>query len=154
MSVDVIGLNHRIAPLEILERTSVDGASLPKALDDLCARQNITEAVLLSTCNRTEVYAIAERFHGAYADVRNFLSELAFVPPDEFADHLYVHYDSSAAAHLFAVTSGLDSVVLGESEIQGQVKHAWEHAHEEGTAGKTLKRELRAPYWAGRETSI
>ena len=74
MSVVVIGLNHRIAPLDILERTSVDGASLPKALDDLCARANITEAVLLSTCNRTEVYVVAERFHGAYSDVRDFLS--------------------------------------------------------------------------------
>ncbi len=74
VSVVVIGLNHRIAPLEILERTSVDGASLPKALDDLCARQNITEAVLLSTCNRTEVYVVAERFHGAYSDVRDFIA--------------------------------------------------------------------------------
>ena len=78
---------------------------------------------MLSTCNRTEVYAVAERFHGAYADVRDFLAELAFLPPEDFADHLYVHYDEAAVQHLFAVAAGLDSAVLGESEILGQVRH-------------------------------
>ena len=90
---------------------------------------------MLSTCNRTEVYAVAERFHGAYADVRNFLAETAFLAPEDFADHLYVHYDREAIRHLFTVAAGLDSAVLGESEILGQVSTAWERAKDEGAAG-------------------
>ncbi|WP_421121453.1 glutamyl-tRNA reductase [Aquihabitans daechungensis] len=125
-------------PLDLFERMTIDGARLPKALHDLGAREHIGEVVVLSTCNRTEVYAIAERFHGAYADVRNFLSELAFVPPDEFADHLYVHYDAEAIRHLFSVAAGLDSSVIGEAEILGQVRGAWEQAGQEGTAGPVL----------------
>jgi len=138
VSVVVIGLNHRTMPLDLFERMTINGARLPKALHDLDAREHVGEVVVLSTCNRTEVYAIAERFHGAYADVRNFLSELAFVPPDEFADHLYVHYDAEAIRHLFSVAAGLDSAVIGEAEILGQVRSAWEHAGQEGTAGPVL----------------
>jgi len=138
VSVVVIGLNHRTMPLDLFERMTVDGARLPKALHDLSGREHVGEVVVLSTCNRTEVYAIAERFHGAYADVRNFLSELAFVAPDAFADHLYVHYDAEAERHLFSVAAGLDSAVIGESEILGQVRTAWEKAGEEATAGPVL----------------
>lgn len=138
MSVVVIGLNHRTMPLDLFERMTIDGARLPKALADLRSREHVGEVVVLSTCNRTEVYAIAERFHGAYADVRNFLAELAFVPPDEFADHLYVHYDAEAVRHLFSVAAGLDSAVIGEAEILGQVRGAWEEAGNEGTAGPVL----------------
>ncbi len=86
---------------------------------------------MLSTCNRTEIYVVAEKFHGAYADVRDFLSEMAYLPPEDFSDHLYVSYDEEAAAHLFAVTSGLDSAVIGEAEILGQVRNAWTRAQEE-----------------------
>lgn len=138
MSVVVIGLNHRTMPLDLFERMTIDGARLPKALHDLGSREHVGEVVVLSTCNRTEVYAIAERFHGAYADVRNFLSELAFVPPDEFADHLYVHYDAEAIRHLFSVAAGLDSAVIGEAEILGQVRSSWEKAGDEGTTGPVL----------------
>src|SRR5690606_11774735 len=88
--------------------------------------------------NRTEIYVVAERFHGAYADVRNSLGELAFLPADSFADHLYVHYDLDAVRHLFEVAAGLDSAVVGESEILGQVRHAWERARDERTAGAGL----------------
>ena len=138
MSVVVIGLNHRTAPLEVLERTTVAEADLPKALLDLCSRPHLSEAVLLSTCNRTEVYAVAERFHGGYQDVRDFLSGLAVLPPEDIHDHLYVHYDDSAVGHLFSVAAGLDSAVLGESEILGQVGEAWRRAREEGAAGTSL----------------
>ena len=150
MSVVVIGLNHRTMPLDLFERMTVDGARLPKALHDLAAREHVGEVVVLSTCNRTEVYAIAERFHGAYADVRNFLAELAFVPPDEFADHLYVHYDAEAVRHLFTVAAGLDSAVIGEAEILGQVRTAWERAGEEGTAGPVLNLLFRHALEAGK----
>ncbi len=138
MSVVVIGLNHRTTPLDLLERMTIGDAALTKALHDLVHREHVSEAVVLSTCNRTEVYAVAEKFHGAYQDIRNFLSESAFLAPEDFSDHLYVHYDAPAVAHLFAVASGIDSIVLGESEILGQVRDAWEHARDEGAAGPAL----------------
>ncbi len=138
MSVVVVGLSHRTAPLELLERMAMRDERLPKALADLVARDFVSEAVVLSTCHRVEVYAVAERFHGAMADVRHFLSELSFVAPEDFADHLYVHYDDAAATHLFSVTAGLDSVVVGETQILGQVRNAWELARVEGAAGSRL----------------
>ncbi len=150
MSVVVIGLNHRTAPLDLLERMAVGEGQLPKALHDLCTREHISEALVLSTCNRTEVYAAAERFHGAYSDIRGFLADFSFLPPDEFSDHLYVHYDTAAVSHLLSVTSGIDSAVLGESEIQGQVKVAWERARDEGTAGPVLNLLLRHALEAGK----
>ncbi|HEX6237024.1 MAG TPA: glutamyl-tRNA reductase [Acidimicrobiales bacterium] len=150
MSVVVIGLNHRTAPLDLLERMTIGDAQQAKALHDLCTREHISEALLLSTCNRTEVYAVAERFHGAYSDIRSFLAELSYLSPEDFSDHLYVHYDSAAAAHLLSVTAGLDSAVLGESEIQGQVKQAWERARTEGAAGSALNLLLRHVLEAGK----
>ncbi|HEX6417856.1 MAG TPA: glutamyl-tRNA reductase [Acidimicrobiales bacterium] len=150
MSVVVIGLNHRTAPLELLERMAIGDGQVSKALHDLTTREHISEGLVLSTCNRTEVYAVAERFHGAYSDIRGFLADVSFLPPEEFADHLYVHYDSAAAAHLMAVTAGLDSAVLGESEIQGQIKQAWERARQEGAAGPALNLLLRHALEAGK----
>jgi glutamyl-tRNA reductase len=138
VSVVVIGLNHRTAPLDLLERTAIEEARLPKILHDLCARQHLSEAVVLSTCNRTEVYAVAERFHAGYEDVRNFFTDLSFLPPEEFAGHLYVHYDDAAVTHLFSVAAGLDSAVVGESEILGQVGDAWELARTEGSTASML----------------
>ena len=150
MSVVVIGLNHRTAPLDLLERMTIGDGQLSKALHDLATRENISEALVLSTCNRTEVYAVAERFHGAYSDIRGFLADFSFLPPEDFSDHLYVHYDSAAASHLMSVTAGLDSAVLGESEIQGQIKVAWERARDEGVAGPTLNLLLRHALEAGK----
>lgn len=138
MSVVVIGLNHRTVPLDLLERLTIDDSRLPKALHDVVSRDHVSEAVVLSTCNRTEVYAVAEKFHPAYADLRNFLSEMAYLPPEAFADHLYVHDGESAASHLFTVASGLDSAVVGEAEILGQVRNAWERAQSEGAVGSRL----------------
>jgi len=117
---------------------TIDDSRLPKALHDVASREHVSEAVVLSTCNRTEIYVVAEKFHGAYADLRNFLSEMAYLAPEDFSDHLYVQYDDDAVAHLFAVTSGLDSAVVGEAEILGQVRRAWERAQEEGTTGSSL----------------
>ncbi len=150
MSVVVIGLNHRSTPLDLLERMTIGDAALPKALHDLITRADVSEAVVLSTCNRTEVYAAVERFHGAYQDIRDFLAEVAFLAPEDFSDHLYVHYDAPAAAHLFGVASGLDSAVLGESEILGQVKQAWERARLEGAAGPALNLLFRHALEAGK----
>lgn len=150
MPVVVIGVNHRTAPLEVLEAMTVGDAALGKTLHALLTKEHVSEAVVLSTCNRTEVYAVAEKFHGGYADVRAVLSELAFLDPEDFADHLYVHHDASAVAHLFDVVSGLDSAVLGEHEIQGQVKTAWERARGEDAAGTTLNLLFRHALEAGK----
>jgi glutamyl-tRNA reductase len=138
VSVVVVGLNHRSVPLDLLERMTIDDSRLPKALHDVSCREHISEAVVLSTCNRTEIYVVAEKFHGAYADLRDFLSEMAYLPPEDFADHLYVEHDEAAVAHLFAVTAGLESAVVGEAEVLGQVRQAWERAQEEGTTGSSL----------------
>lgn len=138
MSIVVIGVNHRTGPLALLERVSVAEESLPKAIASITSRVNIREAVVLSTCNRTEVYAVAERFHGAYADIRDFLCELGGLSPDELHPHLYSQHDEAAVAHLFEVACGLDSAVLGETEILGQVRRAWEFAQAEGGAKATL----------------
>jgi glutamyl-tRNA reductase len=150
VSVVVIGLNHRSTPLDLLERMTIGDAALPKALHDLVSRADVSEAVVLSTCNRTEVYAVAERFHGAFQDIRDFLAEVAFLAPEDFSDHLYVHYDAPAVAHLFAVAAGLDSAVLGESEILGQVKVAWDRARHEGAAGPALNLLFRHALEAGK----
>ena len=138
MSVIVVGLNHRTAPLELLERVTVAPARLPKALADLMGRDTLDEVVVLSTCMRTEVWATAERFHPAVQDVRNFLCESSFSAPEDLGDHLTVLYDDAAIGHLFSVASGLDSAVLGESEVLGQVRAAWDVARQEGAAGPVL----------------
>jgi glutamyl-tRNA reductase len=158
VSLVVLGVDHRTVPLELLERTSVTDDALPKALHDLRSRPNVSEAVVLSTCNRTEVYAVAERFHGAFQDIRDFLCDHAGLAPDELSDHLYTAYDEEAVAHLFAVAAGLESDVLGEHEILGQVRRAWERAAEEGAARTTLNRVFRHAVEVGKrartETAI
>ena len=154
----VVGVNHRTVPLELLERLAVPGERLPKALHDLVTRDSVGEAVVLSTCNRTEIYVHAEKFHGAVADVRDFLCQLAFLAPEELSDHLYTFHDAAAVAHLFSVAAGLDSAVLGESEILGQVRVAWEVAATEGAAASSLHLLFRHALEVGKrvrtETSI
>ena len=139
MSVVVIGLNHRTVPLDLLERMTVDDGRLPKALHDLASREHVSEAVVLSTCNRTEVYAVAERFHGAYAR-RPRLPRRAGLPrrPRTSPTTSTSTTTTRPSRHLFAVAAGLDSAVLGETEILGQVRGAWERAGDEGAAGPVL----------------
>lgn len=138
MSIVVIGVNHRTGPLAVLERVSLVDDAIVKAVHALQARDNIAEAVVVSTCNRTEVYAVAERFHGAYADIRDFFCELGDLAPDDLHPHLYSQHDEAAVFHLFEVAAGLDSAVLGEHEILGQVRAAWELAQAEGGARASL----------------
>ena len=158
MSIVVIGVNHRTAPIDLLERVSLSGTELTKAITGLVSRANIREAAVLSTCNRTEVFAVAERFHGAYADIRDFFCELGGMQPDELHPHLYSQHDDAAVSHLFEVAAGLDSAVLGESEILGQVRSAWEIAQAEGGTKATLNLLFRHAIETGKrartETSI
>jgi glutamyl-tRNA reductase len=158
VSVVVVGLNHRTTPLPVLEAMTVPPARMSKALHDLVGRDHLTEAVVVSTCLRTEVYAVASRFHGAMSDIRNFLSAWGGIPPENFADQLYAYYDEAAAAHLFKVAAGLDSAVLGESEILGQVGDAWDAARADSGAGPVLSTLFRQALEVGKrvrsETAI
>ncbi len=138
MPIVVMGVNHKTGPLALLERVAVTAAELPKAVASLTSRPSLREAVLLSTCNRTEAYVVAEKFHPAYGDLRDFFCELGGLAPEDVHDHLYSQHDEAAVTHLFEVAAGLDSVVLGESEILGQVRTAWEVAQAEGAAKSTL----------------
>ena len=154
MSVVVVGLNHRTVPLDVLERMTVNEARLPKALYDLRTRPHLNEAVVLSTCNRTEIYAVAERYHGAIDDIRTFLTDLSGINLEVFTDHVYAYHDDFAVSHLFRVASGLDSAVLGESEILGQVRWAWERAEQEGAAGADLARLFTTALSVGRRVRV
>ena len=158
MSVVVVGLNHRTVPLDVLERMTVSDARLPKALADLVSREHVSEAVVLSTCMRTEIYVVADKFHPAMFEVREFLGRLGFSAPEDFADHLYAFYEDSAVRHLLRVACGLDSAVVGEHEILGQVRSAWEKARTEGAAGPVLSSLFRHAVEVGKrarsETAI
>lgn len=150
MSVLVFGLNYRTAPVGLLERVAVAPEDIPKALTSLTQREHVREAVVLSTCNRVEVYAYVSRFHGGKADLRNFFTEWGGVATEDFADLAYDYYDDQAARHLFAVTAGLDSMVVGERQIQLQVKQAFRDAEAEGTAGRMLSSMFRRALGVGK----
>jgi glutamyl-tRNA reductase len=158
MSVLVIGVNHRSGPLDVLERVALAPDEVPKAVESLAGRDNVREVAVLSTCNRTEVYAVAERFHGAYADIRDFLCDVGGLSPDDLHPHLYAEHDDAAVRHLFEVAAGLDSVVVGENEILGQLRQAWEVAQREGGARTALNLLFRHAIGVGKrartETSI
>ena len=150
MSVLAIGLNHRSAPLELLERLSTPHTNLPKTLARLGELPNVDEAVVLSTCNRLEVYAWAEKFHSAYENIYDHLAGQASLAASEVAGSVYSLYGTDAVRHLYSVVSGLDAVVLGEAEIQGQVKRAWQTAEAAGTAGGNLNSLFRQALGVGR----
>jgi glutamyl-tRNA reductase len=158
VSIVVFGVNHRTGPLALLERVTIADDAIAKTIHGLMSRPNIREAVVLSTCNRTEVYAVAEKFHGAYGDLRDFFCDLGGFSADELAPHLYSQHDEAAVSHLFEVAAGLDSAVLGESEILGQVRDAWNRSQREGGALSTLNLLFRHALEVGKrarsETSI
>lgn len=152
MSLVVVGLNHRTVPVEILERMAVPSAELPKALHSLVQSENLAEVVVLSTCNRTEIYARNTRFHPAVQDVLDFLTTLSSSDPIDFAEHVYTYHDEAAVAHLFGVAAGVDSMIIGEGEILGQVREAWLVAEHEGTTGQMLSRVFRQAVKVGKRS--
>ena len=157
-SLVVVGLNHRTAPIALLEQLAVSEELLPKALHDLSAREDVVEAVVLSTCNRIEIYAGVSRFHAGAQDLRNFMAEFCHIAPEDFVDHLYTYHDEGAVRHLFRVSAGIDSMVVGESEILGQVRRAYQRANDEGTVhrllGAAFRQALRVGKRARNETEI
>jgi glutamyl-tRNA reductase len=138
MSVLVVGLSHHTAPVSVLERAALTGDPLAKLLTDAVESEHVSEVVVLSTCNRIEVYADVEKFHGGVADVSELLGRYTTLGRDGLTPHLYVHYEDRAVQHLFTVACGLDSMVVGEGQILGQVKAALALAQELGTAGRVL----------------
>jgi glutamyl-tRNA reductase len=138
MSLLAVGLTHRTAPMGVLERASVSGDDVPKLLDELLGCDNVGEVLLLSTCNRVEVYAVVETFHGGLADVSGVLARHGGWDVEELADHFFVHYAGSAVEHLFEVAAGMDSMVVGEAQILGQLRAAYATAGELGTVGSVL----------------
>lgn len=158
MSVVVVGLNHKTAPVTLLERLAIPEDRWPKALHQLLSYDHVVEGAILSTCNRIEVYAGVTKFHGGAQDLRNFLSEFCHVAPEDFSDHLYTYHDEGAVRHLLRVAAGIDSLVIGESEILGQVRRASTVAQNEGATGRFLRmafvRALRTGKRARTETGI
>jgi glutamyl-tRNA reductase len=138
MSVLAVGLSHRTADLRTLERAAVSAAELEKVLHELQQAEHVHEVMLLSTCNRIEVYAVVETFHGGLADVSDVLARQSGCPAAALYDNLYVHYAGAAVEHIFNVASGLDSMVVGETQILGQVRNAYAAARTAGTVGRTL----------------
>lgn len=138
MSLLTIGLSHRTAPVAVLERAALPADGAAKLLTDLGDCLHVEEAVVLSTCNRIEVYAEVAKFHAGGQEISELLSRTSGVPPDELSPHLYAHYEESAVAHLFAVAAGLESMVVGESQILGQVRAAYRLARAEHAIGRGL----------------
>jgi len=138
MSVLVVGLSHKSAPVAILERVAVSGDTLSKLLRDVAQAEPVAEVFVVSTCNRVEVYADVDRFHAGVSAICEMLARHCGVPAHELTTNLYVHYEDRAVSHLMAVACGLDSMVVGEGQILGQVRSALKVAGDHGTVGRVL----------------
>jgi glutamyl-tRNA reductase len=138
MAVISVGIDHEHTSLDLLERVSIPEHEWSKVLRTLMSQRNVHEAVFVSTCLRTEVVAVIDRFHGAIEEITHTLAEATDLAPGAFADHLTVNFDRAVATHLFSVASGLKSVVPGEFEVLGQLRRALELAVEEQTAGPEI----------------
>jgi len=141
MEIVLVGLNHRTASVEVRERVSFNAEQTRRAAEELRARGILEETLVLSTCNRSEIYGVPpESSHESAPGLSTFLSEFHSVRPDVLGVSLYHHYDREAGRHLFQVAAGLDSMLLGEAEILGQVREAYRFAHEQGATGPVLNR--------------
>ncbi|MCB0914845.1 MAG: glutamyl-tRNA reductase [Actinobacteria bacterium] len=138
MTLIVVGVSHRSAPFGVLDHVALGESGVQTLLDHVVASDHVAEAMALSTCNRVEVYADVDRFHGAVDDIGAALAKESGLPVAELVQHLYVHYDERAIHHVFSVASGLDSMVVGESQILGQVRVALRTAQEVGVTGRTI----------------
>jgi glutamyl-tRNA reductase len=150
MAVISVGIDHEHASLDLLERASVAEHEWSKVLRTLMSQRNIHEAVFVSTCLRTEVVAVIDRFHGAIEEITHTLAEATDLAPSEFVDHLTVNFDRGVATHLFSVAAGLKSVVPGEFEVLGQLRRALELAIEEQTAGPEITELFQRAIASGR----
>jgi glutamyl-tRNA reductase len=138
MSVLLFGVSHRSAPVSVLEQLSTDESDQAKIVDQVLQSSLVTEAIVLSTCNRVEVYAVVEAFHGGLSVIGQVLSEHSGMSLNDLTKYAYVRYAEAAVEHLFAVASGLDSAVIGEQQVLGQVRRAYAAAEANHTVGRTL----------------
>jgi glutamyl-tRNA reductase len=158
VSVLVVGLSHKTAPVATLERAAVSGDTLGKLLRDVAYLPDVAETFVISTCNRVEVYADVDRFHGGVTGICDLLARYSGIPAADLTPVLYVHYEDRAVQHLLAVASGLESMVVGEDQILGQVRSALKTGRENGTVDRVLgdlgRAALRAGKRARAETGI
>jgi glutamyl-tRNA reductase len=138
VSVLLFGVSHRSAPVEVLERLAVSDHDRPKIVDELLSSRAISEAMLVSTCNRVEIYAVVDAFHPALEAVGSVLGEHSGMTVNEMTRHAYVRYSEAAVEHLFTVAAGLDSLVVGEQQILGQIRNAYLNADANQSAGRVL----------------
>ena len=146
MNIVVVGLSHKTAPVEIREKVSFPEDRLFEALKNLTGRKGISEGVILSTCNRVEVIAIASHIQEGIEEIKNFIAEFNELPRDAVDNHLYCHTSESAIRHTFRVASSLDSMVVGEPQILGQMKDSYEAALEANMTGIILNKLIRKAF--------
>ncbi|MGY1619362.1 glutamyl-tRNA reductase [Geodermatophilus sp. SYSU D00691] len=158
MSLLAVGVSHQTAPVALLEQFAMGPDETVKALHELVAGTHVTEAIVLATCNRVEVFAEVDKFHGGVVDVSRVLARQAGATVEELSPYVTVHYEDQAIAHLFTVAAGLDSMVVGETQVLGQLRTAYGLAQEEGTVGRALhpvaQRALRVGKRVHAETGI
>jgi glutamyl-tRNA reductase len=158
VSILIVGASHRTASVELLEQLALDTAGAAKLRTAALDTEHVSEALVLATCNRIEIYAEVDRFHGSVEDLTTLLADYAHSTMEDVLGSLYVHYDEAAVAHLFEVATGLDSMVVGESQILGQVREALRQAQADSSAGASLnslfQQGLRVGKRAHAETDI
>lgn len=158
MSALVVGVSHRSAPIALLERVAVDADGATKLVEDVLANPHVSEAAVVATCNRLEIYASVDRFHGSVEDISQRLLAPAGESVEALLPHLYVHYDDGAVSHLFQVAAGLDSMAVGEAQVLGQTRDALRRGQEQGSVGPVLntlfQQALRVGKRAHAETGI
>ena len=158
MSLLAVGVSHQTAPVALLEQFAMSADDRVKALHELVETDHVSEALVLATCNRIEVFAEVERFHGGVTDVSRVLARQAGATVEELSPYVTVHYEEQALTHLFTVAAGLDSMVMGETQVLGQLRAAYALARDEGTVGRALhpvaQRALRVGKRVHSETGI
>ncbi|WP_227997241.1 glutamyl-tRNA reductase [Nocardia australiensis] len=138
MSILLVGISHRSAPVAVLEKVAITDADRPKLIERMLTSSHVSEAMIVSTCNRVEVYAVVDAFHAGLAEVGDLLTKHSGLPLPDLTKHAYVRYSEAAAEHLFAVASGLDSMVIGEQQVLSQIRSAYASADAQQAVGRTL----------------
>ena len=158
MSLLAVGVSHQTAPVALLEQFAMGADETVKALHELVGSDHVSEAIVLATCNRVEVFAEVDRFHGGVTEVSRVLARQAGATVEELSPYVTIHYEDQAVAHLFTVAAGLDSMVVGETQVLGQLRNAYALAREQGTVGRAMhpvaQRALRVGKRVHSETGI
>jgi len=152
VSVLVVGISHNSAPVSLLERVALDRDGVQKLITDAASCEHVSEATVIATCNRLEIYTEVERFHGSIEQISRLLVDRAGETTEAMLPHLYVHYDDGAISHLFQVAAGLDSMAVGEGQILGQTREALRRGQELGTVGSALNSLFQQALRVGKRT--